>query len=98
MDKQCVIKQLKEIKQLLFQQYGIIKPGVFGSIVRGEATKHSDVDILIDFDTDKETFYNFISVCELLQKAFGKQRLDIVTRKGLSPFISDSILNEVEYV
>ena len=36
--------------------------------------------------------------CAILQNAFGKIKLDVVTKKGLSPYIGETILNEVEYV
>lgn len=98
MNKQDVIKRLSNLKQQLFQHCGVVKLGLFGSTVRGEATKYSDIDILIDFEADKETYSNLMTVCDLLEKAFGKHKIDVVTRKGLSPFIGDTILNEVEYV
>jgi predicted nucleotidyltransferase len=41
---------LKTIKPELVKQFGITKLALFGSIVRDEATKNSDVDILIAFD------------------------------------------------
>lgn len=34
----------------------------------------------------------------ILENFFHKHKLDIVTLKGLSPFIGKQILNEVEYV
>ena len=34
----------------------------------------------------------------VLTSAFGKAKLDVVTKKGLSPYISETILKEVEYV
>lgn len=98
MNKQSVIKRLRELKQQLMHSYGVTKLGVFGSTVRGTATRQSDVDILIDFETGHETYNNFISVCDLLEKAFGNRKVDVVTRNGLSPFIGDLILKEVEYV
>ena len=45
-----------------------------------------------------ETYLNFINACNILQDAFGKTKLDVVTKKGLSPYIGKAILNEVEYV
>lgn len=97
MDKSSVISRLKELKHGLLL-LGISKVGLFGSTVREEATMESDVDILIDFEEGKETFGNFMSVCDILQDAFGKMKVDVVTVKGLSPFIGSQILSEVEYV
>ena len=56
------------------------------------------MDILIDFEDDKETYSNFLMACEVLERLFDRLKVDIVTRKGLSPFISQQVLKEVEYV
>lgn len=77
---------------------GVSQLGLFGSTVRGENTPKSDIDILIDFNVGQETYVNFIGACNILQDAFGKIKLDVVTRKGLSPYIGETILKEVEYV
>ena len=54
--------------------------------------------IFIDFEDDKETYSNFLLACEILEKLFDRLKVDIVTLKGLSPFIGQQILKEVEYV
>ena len=77
---------------------GVSQLGLFGSTVRGENTPKSDIDILIDFNAGQETYLNFMDACNILQNAFGKIKLDVVTKKGLSPYIGEAILNEVEYV
>lgn len=77
---------------------GVSQLGLFGSTVRGENTPKSDIDILIDFNAGEETYNNFIGACGMLQDAFSGIKLDVVTKKGLSPYIGPSILNEVEYV
>lgn len=97
MNKRLVIRKLNTTKQQLLE-YGVKRLGLFGSTVRGENTKDSDIDILVDFDDQKETYMNLIAVCEILQSQFKRNKLDIVTYKGLSPYIGKTILNEVEYV
>jgi predicted nucleotidyltransferase len=93
MNKQSVISLLRKAKQPLSQSCGVKQLGLFGSTVRD-----SDVDILIDFEDDKETYSNFLLACEILEKLFDRLKVDIVTLKGLSPFIGQQILKEVEYV
>ena len=97
MNKNTVIKRLSSLKAPLMA-VGVSQLGLFGSTVRGENTRNSDIDILIDFNADQETYLNFIDACNILQSAFGKIKLDVVTKKGLSPYIGETILNEVEYV
>ena len=97
MNKNTVLKRLSALKVPLMA-VGVSQLGLFGSTVRGENTPKSDIDILIDFNTDQETYLNFIDACTILQNAFGKIKLDVVTKKGLSPYIGETILNEVVYV
>ena len=94
MNKQSVISLLRKAKQPLSQSCGVKQLGLFGSTVRESNTESSDVDILID----KETYSNFLLACEILEKLFDRLKVDIVTLKGLSPFIGQQILKEVEYV
>lgn len=79
-------------------KFGVVRIGLFGSFIRGESKNESDLDILIDFSTELETFENYMNTCTLLENIFKGYKLDIVTEKGLSPFIGPYILKEVEYV
>ena len=97
MKKQTVLRKLAELKAPLLQ-FGVTKLGLFGSTVRGENKPGSDIDVLIDFQPEKETFQNFMAVCDMLENFFKRQKLDIVTIKGLSPYVGQKILKEVEYV
>ncbi len=82
----------------VLSRYGVSRVGLFGSAARGESTEGSDIDILIDFRSDMETYRNFLSACELIENELQGQKVDIVTYKGLSPYIGEHILNEVVYV
>ncbi len=51
------MKSFEEIKEILKKQkpairerYNVTKIGIFGSYVRGEQKKKSDVDILVEFE------------------------------------------------
>ena len=97
MKKSSVIKRLSSLKDQL-HAVGVTQLGLFGSTVRDKNTATSDIDILIDFDTEQETYHNFIYACRILEENFKHNKLDVVTRKGLSPYIGNVILSEVEYV
>ena len=60
MNKQSVISLLRKAKQPLSQSCGVKQLGLLGSTVRESNTESSDVDILIDFEDDKETYSNFL--------------------------------------
>ena len=59
-----------EANKAKFSNIGIRNVGLFGSYVRNEQSENSDIDILIDFDPDKETYDNFIAVYDLLENLF----------------------------
>lgn len=95
--KESILSELKANKSR-FSSIGIRGVGLFGSYVRDEQSLNSDIDILIDFDPEKETYDNFLAVCDLLEKLFSQNKVDVVTKNGLSPYIGPKILNEVQYV
>ena len=94
--KSQVLSQLQEKKESL-TRIGVSKIGLFGSIVREEDTAESDIDILVDFDPAARKFSNFNQLCDVLDETFG-ENYDLVTVAGLSPYIGERILKEVEYV
>ena len=93
-----VIKDRLVSSKALLGRFGINRLGLFGSARRDDMREGSDIDILIDFENDKETYVNFLEACQLLESIFKGYKVDIVSVKGLSPFIGPHILNDVEYV
>ena len=95
--KEQIVKTITSTKPEL-QRFGIRDIGLFGSYVRDEQTKTSDIDILIDFEPEKENYDNYMAVYDILERLFLNERVEIVTKNGLSPYIGPRILNEVLYV
>jgi predicted nucleotidyltransferase len=78
------------------RRMGVAAIGLFGSVVRGEDTAVSDVDILVEFEKQGNTFRNFNALCDFLERYLG-DHYDLVTRNSLSPYMKPRILDEVEY-
>ena len=95
--KEHILKTLKSHK-LELSKFGIKNVGLFGSYIRNEQSNESDIDLLIDFDPEKENFDNFMAVYDLFEKIFKNEKIEVVTKNGLSPYIGPKILNEVQYV
>ncbi len=76
---------------------GVSRIGIFGSYSRGEARADSDVDVFVDFRPGLKTYDNFIAVGDALEEAFHR-KIELVTEKGLSPFIGPKIMREIKYV
>jgi len=99
------MKTLEEIKEILKQhklelkeKYGVKEIGIFGSYVRGEQRRKSDVDILVEFYEDVEIgLIKFIELENYLSKLIGK-KVDLVTKRALKPNIGKYILEEVIYI
>lgn len=95
--KEYILNKIKS-KKLEISRFGIKDIGLFGSYVRDEQSVDSDIDILIDFEPDKENFDNYMAVYDIIERLFKNQRVEIITKNGLSPYIGPKILNEVRYV
>ena len=93
---------VEEIKRTLLQHKADLKKkfkvktiGVFGSYVRGEQKRGSDVDILVEFEEDAEIgFFKFLDLEEFLSRKLGV-KVDLVTKGALKPYIGKCILQEV---
>jgi len=73
-------------------KHGAYNVRIFGSVARGEADEHSDVDILVDAGPHRSPFFPGGLVMDL-QKIIGR-RVDVVTAKGLRSRIRERVLNE----
>jgi uncharacterized protein len=87
-------KILKNNKPYLKDTFKVEEIGIFGSYARGEATKTSDVDILVKF-YDK-IGWEFVDLKEYLEEILDL-KVDLVTIKALKPQLKDAILSEVVY-
>ena len=97
MSKLNQIKEiLKERKKELEEKFKVKEIGVFGSYVKGEEKKRSDVDILVEFK-EPIGLFEFLELEEYLSKLIGL-KVDLVSKKALKPTIGEYILKEVVYI
>jgi hypothetical protein len=78
----------------LKEKYNVDKIGIFGSYIRGEESKESDIDILVDFENP--IGWELIDLKEFLEEILNK-KVDLVTVKALKPRLRENILKEVVY-
>lgn len=86
------IDEIKRKITPILKEEGVIRAALFGSVVRGEEIKGSDVDMLIEVPRGTGLF-TFIDLQHKLQDALGK-KVDLVTYKSIHPLLKDSILKE----
>lgn len=89
--------QLIESNAMTIKRYGVDRLGVFGSFVRNEMNEQSDVDFLVEFESGKKTYKNFINLAYFLEELCGR-KIELVTPTGLSKYFGDKILKSTEYV
>ena len=88
-----VKKSLAKRKPELIQKYKIKSLGIFGSYVRGEQTKKSDLDVLVEF-SETPSLLDFVGTKDELSKLLGL-KVDLVMKSALRKRIGQSILREV---
>ena len=89
-------KILAEHKENLMHTFNVREIGIFGSYVKNEQKRGSDIDILVDFK-EPVGFFEFMELEEYLESIFGK-KVDLVSKKALKPRIGEHILKEVMYI
>jgi uncharacterized protein len=94
--KDNIISLLKHHKPE-FAKYGIQSVGLFGSYVADRQSADSDIDLLIDFEQGQATFDNLMAFHEIIDRIFKNEKVEVVTKNGLSRYIGPKILNEVQY-
>jgi predicted nucleotidyltransferase len=91
-----VKKIISEEKDTLAKKYHVLRIGVFGSVLRGEDTNKSDVDILVEFSKPISLF-GLMDVEFYLEDKLGKS-VDLVPKDSLRKHIGKYILKEVQYL
>lgn len=59
LDKEKIFDIIRQHRKEL-RKYGVKRVGLFGSFVRGEENKSSDIDIIVEFWGGRKNFDNFM--------------------------------------
>jgi predicted nucleotidyltransferase len=84
-----IIMKLRENMPVLREKYKVKTLGVFGSYVRGEQKKSSDLEF-----QEPVGLFQFMELEDFLEKNTGV-KIDLVSGKALKPRIGKHILEEV---
>ena len=94
------MKSFQDIREVIhknrknfFRRFKIKELAVFGSFVRGEQKRDSDVDVLVEF-SEPVDFFTFLDLEEYLSKLL-RRKVDLVSKKALKPRIGKFILQEM---
>ena len=91
--------EIQEIGKKIYpilQRYNVARAAIFGSFVRGEQRKDSDIDILVEFKGEKSLLD--LAGLKIELEEFLKMEVDVLTYNSLHPLIKNRILSEQEVI
>jgi predicted nucleotidyltransferase len=88
-----ILEVLRQQIPMLAERYSVEKLEIFGSYVRSEQKKDSDLDVLVTFKEDP-SLLTYIAIENYLSDLLGI-KVDLVMKDSLKPKIGQQILREV---
>ena len=96
MQRPAIQLPAREIADLC-RRHHIFKLVLFGSVLCDDFGSNSDVDVLVEFETDKTPGLSFFAIQEELSELIGHP-IGLDTPAGLSPYFRDEVLRTAEVV
>jgi uncharacterized protein len=87
-----ILEVLRQQIPMLAERYSVEKLEIFGSYVRSEQKKDSDLDVLVTFKEDP-SLLTYIAIENYLSDLLGI-KVDLVMKDSLKPKIGQQILRE----
>lgn len=76
----------------IIAEHTVSNPRVFGSVVRGEDTEDSDLDILVDA-SERTSYFDIVSAEQQIEDLIGFE-VDLISVGELKPRIRPMVLSE----
>jgi predicted nucleotidyltransferase len=80
----------------LCRQNDVSMVGIFGSMVRGEANKNSDIDLIVRF-SKRKSLLSMVRLERELAETLGR-KVDLLTESAISPYMRERVLQEMQVV
>lgn len=90
------IEDIKQKITPILKQQGVLKAAVFGSVARGNMTKNSDIDVVVQLNKNK-SLLDLIGLKLDLEDRLGKS-VDMLSYKGISKFLKNIILKDQKII
>jgi hypothetical protein len=76
---------------------GVRHVALFGSLARGEGTRTSDIDILVELDPEASAgLFEYVGITQYLADLF-PTRVDVANRSSLKPLVRPTIERDAIY-
>jgi uncharacterized protein len=97
--KELKIKVSQESLGEFCRRWDVRELALFGSVLRDDFRRDSDVDVLISFsDAAQWSLYEWVDMAEELREIFGRQ-VDLLSRRSLrNPFRRQEILSNQKII
>ena len=92
MNKDVLYRKLAD----LLKDRGASKVAVFGSYVKNMENPDSDLDVIVEF-SKRKTLLELVRIEREVSEALGI-KVDLLTEKSISPYMIDSIKNEMRVI
>lgn len=86
------VKKLKKILAPIFKKNDVVRSSVFGSFARGESTRKSDIDILVEFGKQK-SLLDLVRLQREIKEILHRD-VDLLTYKSIHPRLKKYILRD----
>lgn len=97
-DPKSVMEILRHHQADLQERFGVVSLSLFGSVVRDEATRKSDIDLLVEFAPNRPRgLFEFVALKHMLEGLLGRP-VDLVTPGRIKPRLKGRILSEAQRV
>ncbi len=99
MDKAQIINILRKNKEVLKDNFNILKIGLFGSYSTNTFTENSDIDLIYELEEGKRMRLREVYELEtFFKRLFQIDKIDLINSKYVNPIIGNEIEKTVIYV
>ena len=95
MTKTAILNFLRAHKDEMYENFGLVKIGLFGSYVRGEQREDSDIDLAVEIKSSNK-FRSFFGLKAYLEDGLQK-KIDLGIESSIKPVVYKYIEKEIEY-
>ena len=95
MTKSAILDFLRSHKSEMQERFGLVRIGLFGSYVREEPKEESDIDLLVEIQSENK-FRSFFGLKNYLEEHLQK-KIDLGIESSLKPIAREYIEKEIEY-
>ena len=92
-----ILIYLRSNKERLVKEYHLTKIGIFGSMARNQQSEGSDIDLLVEFESNTQDLSQLKQQLRNEIESEFKLPVDICREKYIKPIFKKYILSEVIY-